>query len=138
VASSWLTLLISVGLGMLWLIGLGADGASTWFVWLLIVASAIVLLNALRGLGALRRTAGSRRERAFRMSFLNVLVSLGLVALATVGLLDEGMATRWFAWLVLASGAVLGVTGVAQLYGRSRRRPLPRGSETSSSVTADS
>lgn len=55
---NWVTLLVALGLGALWLASLMTGGASTWFTWLVFVAAVALLLNSLLGLGTSRRRLG--------------------------------------------------------------------------------
>lgn len=55
---NWVTLLVAIGLGVLWVISLLTGGAEAWFTWLVFVAAVVLIVTALVGLGYTRRHVG--------------------------------------------------------------------------------
>lgn len=92
---------LGIGLGILWIVGLQA-GVSSWLVWLDFVAACLSLLTVL--------APESRLGTVLRAS--PFAVGVGLVVLWIVALAVG--AAPWFAWWVLAFGIayiILGAVG---------------------------
>jgi hypothetical protein len=56
---NWITLLVAIGLGVLWIVGLAVGGQSAWFLWLVFAAAVILLASGAANLGLDRRRARS-------------------------------------------------------------------------------
>jgi len=54
----YLTLMVAVGLGALWIISLATGAAVAWFTWLVFIAACLLFIAAFVDMGAVRRHTG--------------------------------------------------------------------------------
>ena len=52
---NWITILIALGLGALWLIGLNEPDVQAWYNWLVFVAAGALFANGMLGLSPLKK-----------------------------------------------------------------------------------
>lgn len=97
------SVILGLGLAILWIAGLGSPNAAGWLTWLDGVAALCAFIIA----GALNPTYISRTSRAAAP----VLLSVGLFVLWIVGLTSQ--VVPWLAWWTFAFACAFLVLGLA-------------------------